>query len=384
MINPAEVDRQIAKPAIYMEKIIVDKRTVAAGPELSVPPGSHHVELHFGAIELQSPERIRLQYRLDGVDRDWLDADETATAIYTRLPLGIHSFHVRASNRDGVWDRSGITYRVTQKPYYYETGLFKVAMAWVVIGLLTVAYRLRVRQLAEQMREQFRVRTLERERIARELHDTLLQGYLSASFQAQAALGRLDEESAARQPLSRAIELMGQASRESRMVLRELRSGETDAWTLEHAFAHIPTELALSSDIHFVVRAKGKPRALRSTLRDEVFRIGREAIVNAYTHSKAKDIDVETEYSEEAFRLVVQDNGCGVGAILLEAGREGHWGMQGMKERSEGIGASLDLRSRPGAGTEIVLSIPSRLAFGDETRTKQSRLFDHLRRLLLS
>jgi hypothetical protein len=135
------VRRTDRKPSIFVEKIVIGKTPQPPGSELVLPAGTHHVELHFDSIELASPETIRLQYRLDGVDREWLDADSTATAIYSGLPLGAHAFHVRACNRDGVWDRTGIVYTITQQPYFYQTAWFAGACGMAIIGILGLSSR---------------------------------------------------------------------------------------------------------------------------------------------------------------------------------------------------------------------------------------------------
>jgi hypothetical protein len=122
-----------------MEEVDVGRTKASPGRELVLHPGTYHVEFHFTAVDLVSPEKIRLQYRLDGVDPSWLDADSTRTAIYNSIPVGAHSFHIRARNRDGVWDRGGILYSVIQQPFLYETTWFRLS-ALAVIGLLGPAY----------------------------------------------------------------------------------------------------------------------------------------------------------------------------------------------------------------------------------------------------
>ena len=165
---------------------------------------------------------------------------------------------------------------------------------------------------------------LERERIAGDLHDTLLQGHLSASLQVHAAFGRLAEDSPAKQPLRRALELIGKASEESRIALRGIRSSQLGDLELSQALSRVPQELAASADVGFRVRAEGRPRSLRPVLLDDVYRIGREAIVNAFQHAGATNIEVEVEYAANRLRLLVQDNGRGIDAQMLQSGKEGH------------------------------------------------------------
>jgi hypothetical protein len=176
MIDIARLPRRDRKPTIYMEPVIVGSQVQPPGQKLVLPPGTNHVELRFDTVELTSPERTLLQYRLDGVDEEWLDADHTTrSATYNNIPIGAHKFHVRATNGQGIWDREGIVYNITQQPYFYQTDLFHFIVGGGAVLLIAGAYRLRLRQMAAQMNLRLDERVAERTRLARELHDTLLQ-----------------------------------------------------------------------------------------------------------------------------------------------------------------------------------------------------------------
>jgi signal transduction histidine kinase len=218
-------------------------------------------------------------------------------------------------------------------------------------------------QISSRLKFSFEERLRERTRIAQELHDTLLQGFLSASMQVHVASGRLSENSPATAPLSRAIQLMDQAGHEGRNALRGLRTSETDLLNLEQAFSSIRQELAISEEIRFRVIVEGQRQPLQPVLRDDVYRIGREALINAFRHSRAKNIEVELNYALNEFRLFVRDDGCGIDPHTIQSGREGHWGLTGMRERAERIGAKLSLWSGASTGTEVVLLAPGRIAF---------------------
>src|SRR5579863_8268589 len=153
------------------------RNTQFPGHALVLPSGTHHVELHFDAIEISSPEKSRLQYRLDDVDSEWLDAPHPARATYSNIPPGAHAFHIRGCNRDGIWDRQGIVYKITQEPFFYETAAFKILTIAVGCILLASAYRYRLRQESGRIKVRLEGRVAERERIARDLHDTLLQSF---------------------------------------------------------------------------------------------------------------------------------------------------------------------------------------------------------------
>ncbi len=380
MIDLAQVPRVTRKPKIFVGAITVGQHKQLAGQELILPPGTHHVEIHLEAIDLASPGKLRLQYRLDGVDAGWLDADASRTAVYTNIPTGAHTFHVRASDSDGVWDRTGIAYNITQRPYFYQTTWFQLVAVSAVILLLSAAYLVRVRQIVGQTRMRLEERLVERERIARELHDTLLQGVLSASMQLDLAEDQLPDDSPTKPLLKRVLQMMRQVIEEGRNALRGLRTHDADSGDLAIAFSRMGREFAVDDKIAYCVIAQSAARPLRPQIRDEAYRIGREAIVNAFVHAKANSVEVDIEYARRYFRILVRDDGCGIDAHVLDSGREGHWGLPGMRERAEGIGAGFKLRSRTGAGTEVELTIPGAIAFEDELNGPISRWLPWLSR----
>jgi signal transduction histidine kinase/ligand-binding sensor domain-containing protein len=369
MLESSTPPHRSQKPAIYMERIVVGKTPQPVGRELVVPPGSHHIELHFDAIELTSPERVRFQYRLDDVDREWLDADAAVTAIYTELPAGTHEFHVRASNADGVWDRTGIVYKITQQPYFYQTTRFRLLCVAVFLALISALYRLRLRQAAQQFNMRLEERVNERTRIARDLHDTLLQSFhgLLMRFQAATNLlpGRPEE---ARKTLESAIDQAAQAITEGRDAVQGLRSSTTVTNDLAGAITTLGQELASGESnpnaAEFHVEVEGTTRELHPILRDEVYRIAGEALRNAFKHAQAQRIEVEIRYDERQLRVRVRDDGKGIDPKHLnEDGRPGHYGLRGMRERAKAIGGNLELWSNVESGTEIELTIPANTAY---------------------
>jgi signal transduction histidine kinase len=204
-------------------------------------------------------------------------------------------------------------------------------------------------------------RLAERTRIAQELHDTLLQGFLGVAMQLHVAVDHLPAGSAAKERLARALEAMDRVLEEGRSAVQGLRSSQVRFPSLSHALASVPSDLGLPSSVGFQVVVEGQPRELTTAMRDELYRIGREAIVNAYRHSRAKRIEAEIQYRSTEVRLAVRDNGCGIDPEMLH--RNGHWGLQGMQERAERIGARLRIWSKAALGTEVELCIPARVAF---------------------
>jgi signal transduction histidine kinase len=201
----------------------------------------------------------------------------------------------------------------------------------------------------------------ERTRIAQELHDTLLQGFLALSMQLHAAVEYLPADSSAKPRFGSVLQAMDRILEEGRRAVLGLRSPQNQPPSLGEALAAVPNDLGLPSAVEFRVVVEGRQRELNAELRNELYRIGREAIINAYRHSRAKHIETKIEYRPAELRITVCDNGCGIDPRMLQ--RNGHWGLQGMRERAERIGARLRILSRVALGTEVELCVPSRIAF---------------------
>jgi signal transduction histidine kinase/ligand-binding sensor domain-containing protein len=375
MLDLSRLPPAAGKPIEYISEIDVDGKKRNAGRELILPPGLHHTELQLATIELSSPERVHLQYRLEGIDSEWLDAKADGTAVYTTIPHGSYRFHLRATNGDGVWDRQGITYSITQQPFFYETAAFRTLIIAGGCILLLSAYRFRLRQESLRTKVRLEGRMAERERIARELHDTLLQSFQGSLFEVQAARNlfprRADE---AMHSLDEAIRSAEAAIAEGRDAIRDLRSGSADQSTLAPLLAAAGQELAetaASSGVSpaFRVTVEGPPRDIKAMLQDELYRIGRELLRNAFRHARANEIEVEIRYDPEEFRLRFRDDGVGIDPTVLSAGAlAGHWGLPGVRERAKLAGAQLAFWSQPGAGTEIQVTVPASVAYAKKAR----------------
>lgn len=256
----------------------------------------------------------------------------------------------------------------------YDSWWFRTCVLLLAVLATVAIYRLRIYQLTQQLNARFEERLAERTRIAQELHDTLLQGFLSASMQVDVAEDRLPDDSPAKPLLRRALQLMAEVTEESRHVIRGLRVPGDSNNDIEAVFSRLGRDLAIEDQTRYRVVRQGGARALRPAIREEVYRIGREALVNAFKHSQAASVEVEIEYAAGAFRLVVRDDGRGIDAAVLDTGRQNHWGLPGMRQRAESIGARLKLRSRIGAGTEVELTVPGSIAFADASRPRTSPL----------
>jgi signal transduction histidine kinase len=224
-------------------------------------------------------------------------------------------------------------------------------------------YLFRLRPTFGEMRARLEERVAERTRIPQDLHDAVLQGIVRAAMQLHVAVDRPPANSLAKLRLSRVLELMRYFKEEGRNAVRGLCSSKSDSDDLGQAFSRIPQDSGIEVQIVFRVTVLGSARKLRPLIRDEVYHIGRELLVNAFRHSRASCIEVELEYAPKRFRMVVRDDGCGIDPRVLHAEREGPWGLPGMRERAERVGASLIVWSRAAAGTEVALSVPNSIAF---------------------
>lgn len=258
-------------------------------------------------------------------------------------------------------------------PPFWRTLWFQLVCVLAGVAGIIALYRLRMRQLASRLTLRFEERLAERTRIAQELHDTLLQGFVSASMQLHVAVDRVPADSPARPSLVRVLDLMAKVIEEGRNTVRGLRSSTSAPHDLEQAFSGVARELAVTEHTDYRVIIEGKPRPLQSIIRDEVYRIGREALANAFRHAGARSIEVELEYGSRTFRLLVRDDGCGIDPQIVRSGSDGHWGIVGMRERADSIGAGFKVRSRASAGTEVELTVPGDVAFEEEAPARSRR-----------
>jgi signal transduction histidine kinase len=375
--DPSRADARQEPALTHVEAVAADGAPVDLGRAVNIPSSRRRITFAYAGLSLSTPERVRFRYRLDGFDSDWSQPVATREAVYTNLRPGPYRFRVVASNGNGLWNGSEAALAFEIRPAFWQTAWFQGAVL-AFVGLAGWgAYRLRVRQVAKQLNIRFEERLAERTHIAQELHDTLLQGFMSASMQLHVAVDRLPADSPSRAPLTRVLDLMRRVTEEGRNAVRGLRAThDTDA--LETAFSRIQQEFT-DSRATFRVVVEGSPAVLGPVVRDEVYRIGREAVINAFRHAAATRIEIELEYTARELRMFVRDDGKGVDEQVLVRGSEGHWGLTGMRERAERIGATLKIRSRAGAGTEVELRVPARVAFDrpapGRPRSWTSRLF---------
>jgi signal transduction histidine kinase len=370
-IDPARVTDDKTSLQVLLQDVLVNGSVVRTGSHSPLTIEGRHLqnlEFDYIAVDLRSPGRVSYQYMLDGQDPDWQDVGSRRQAYYTNLPPGSYRFRVRAANGTGPWNELQAGVPFTVSPAFYQTKVFFVFCMFAAVGLTWVIYRWRLHEIADQMDAQFEARLSERTRIAQELHDTLLQGVLSASMQLHVANDQLEPAARAKPLLERVLELLGRVVEDGRNAVTGLRVSSEHTRDLAEVFSRIPAEIAAATTVEFRVLEEGTPRSVHPLIRDEIYRIGREAVTNAFRHSHAKAIEVAVDYDVDELRLQVRDNGCGMDVKTLQSGRDGHWGLSGMRERAEKIGGSLKLWSSAESGTEVDLRVPARIAFESRSR----------------
>ena len=380
-ISVADPSRAISDspPAIlHFDEVTTDGVPLSLAGPVQLAGAHRRLTFNFSAVSLSVPERVRYKYTLEGVDEGWSPPVSAREVTYNNLGSGNYRFRLTASNSNGLWNSAESDISFTIQPAYWQTWWFRLSGLLIIVLAVLLFVRLRMRALAARMNMRFEERLAERTRIAQELHDTLLQGFMSASMQLHVADDRLPGDSPAKPLLGRVLQLMGRVMDEGRNTVRGLRSSDIARPNLEEEFSRIQKDLSISTQSEFRVIVEGAPRPLRPVIHDELYYIGREALSNAFRHSAAGEVVVEIEYASSHLRLLVRDNGRGIDSQVLHAGRDGHWGLSGMRERAERIGGKLKVLSMPSAGTEIHLSVPSRLAFAPEFSARQSFWFSRL------
>jgi ligand-binding sensor domain-containing protein/signal transduction histidine kinase len=378
VVDPSQLINDSPPAIVHLEGISADGNPINLGSSIRIPPSHKRITFSYTGLSLAQPERIRFRYFVDGFDRDWSGPVAGREAVYTNLGPGSYKFRLISSNSNGIWNGSESTILFQVEPALWQTWWFRSACLLAAGLLMLFIYRLRLHRLKHQMNVRFEERLAERTRIAQDLHDTLLQGFLSASMQLHVANDQIPEEWPAKPIVSRVLELMGNVINDGRNAVRGLRSSNAESDGLEQALSRIPQEFVLQQSIDFRVIVEGQPRPLHPIIRDEVYRIGREALANAFRHSRATGIEVEVEYGDSQLRILVRDNGCGIDEEVLRSGRDGHWGLSGIRERAERIGAKIKVWSRPAGGTEVELSVPGYVAFLHYSSSRGPRWFSRL------
>jgi signal transduction histidine kinase len=373
IFDPEHLTHNTVPPPVYIEGLVADRRVFSVDRGLHLPPHTRDLQLNYTALSMVVPQKVRFRYRLEGHDSDWQDVGSRRQAFYNDLPPGDYRFRVIASNNDGVWNDAGDAVSFSIAPAWYQTNLFRSVC--LLLGILTfwLIYRLRARQIEAAIWSRFNERLAERTRVARDIHDTLLQTIQGSKMVADHALQHAADTTRLRTAMEQLADWLARATQEGRAALTSLRADTTEGNDLLEALKHAAQTEAGSSSLGVTIVSSGEPREVHPIVSDEVYRIACEAIRNICMHSSASKMTLELEY-EQRLILRVTDDGIGMDTAVLEHGRPGHFGLLGMRERAARIGGKLTITSAPGAGAVVTLVVPGGLAFRSEQPTRHLRL----------
>jgi signal transduction histidine kinase/ligand-binding sensor domain-containing protein len=361
-IDAPKLSPDVRAPPIVLRWLSSAGKSYRDPTSLVLPPGTRAFDIAYTTLSYAYPERVRFRYRLEGIDEDWVDAGSRRLASYTNLGAGHYRFHVIVSENQSVWTNPGATLDVEIKPTFIQSWPFKLLCTAAVLGLLWLAYSLRLRAVASHIRMRMSERVAERERIARDLHDTLLQSVQALTLRMQLAVDDMPEKAGARPGLEKAIDQAEQVIAEGRDRVRDLRP-PTESAPVERVISDLVARQTFDPAVVISIATYGAPRELDPPVLDEVTRIAGEAIFNIWRHAGAGRVTIEIKY-EASFRLRLADDGRGINPEILQDGvKSGHFGLSGMRERAHALRGDLSIACPPDGGTEVVLTIPGAIAY---------------------
>jgi signal transduction histidine kinase len=379
-VDPKRIYRNPLPPPVSIRSIIADDKNHCAHWSPALPPLTKNLRIEYAGLSLSIPERVRFSYKLDGWDKNWHEVGGRREAFFTHLAPGKYSFRVTACNNDGVWNETGATLSFTVTPAWYQTGWFLALCIVAGLAMLWILYRLRLRQMAKAMSVRFDERLAERTRIARELHDTFLQTIQGSKLVADDALDHSTDPVRMRRAVEQLSVWLGRATEEGRAAVNSLRTSTRERNDLAEAFRRAMEECRIQSSIEPSFSVVGDANEMHPIVRDEVYRIGYEAIRNACVHSQASQLQVELTYAQD-LAVRVRDNGVGIDPTVADRGKEGHFGLQGMRERAARIASKLTVVSSANSGTEIKLVVPGSIIYR-KTTSRQRKLPAKLKSVL--
>ncbi|WP_199100601.1 sensor histidine kinase [Dyella sp. ASV21] len=363
--DPRRMDSNPLPPPVAILEAIANGEHYPSGRAIQLPRGTSNLQINYTAASLAVPDRVRFRYRLDGVDKDWQDAGTRREAFYSNLSPGRYRFRVIAANDDGVWNTLGATTVIAIAPWFFQTRWFYAACALALIALATGLFVWRMRLASERAHLQLMERMSERERIAREIHDTLLQGVQGLLLRLQALLANPSTSQQHGAELQTAINQARDMVIEGRDKIIALRGDSANYAELVQAILAVGENLAAQYPAtRFRISTDGRPRLLLPSACDEVLDIVREAIRNAFVHAQASQVTVHVSYAARALHIRIEDDGAGIADDMLKnAAESGHWGIVGMRERATRLDAKLSLRKLMPHGTAWTLQVPCRAAY---------------------
>ncbi|WP_395396936.1 triple tyrosine motif-containing protein [Novosphingobium sp. BL-8A] len=361
VFDPATAPTDGPPPPVLVTGIEADERELPVASRVRLPPGVARLRIQLAVIDFDNPMATRLRYRLKGMDTDWVDASEQRTAIFTYLPPGHYRLEVIGANSHGVWNRKGNAIEIDVAPQFWQTWWFKAAAVLALSFGIWMTLRWRVAQIARRLRSQAAERANERERIARDIHDTLLQGMQGLVLRIQSITSRMQSPDPNRQALEESLDRADALIAEGKLRVRNMHV-EDRPEDLRSMLQQVLMEMPFAFDVQRSVSVNGSPLPVEAMVAREVREIVAEALFNAARHAKAQCVLVTIEFGARALELVVADDGSG-----FENGDDGAsgYGLIGMRKRAESIGAKLTIEPRVGKGTRVRVRVPGRRAYLD-------------------
>ena len=372
-IDPTRIYRNPFPPPVAIRTVVADEKTYSTFAKMTLPPLTKNLRIDYTALSLSIPERVRFRYRLEGSDEDWQNVGTRRQAFYRDLPPGRYSFHVIACNNDGVWNERGALADFTILPAWYQTRWFWLLCLGIFVLAIWIAHQLRMRRIAQVLTARFDERLQERTRVAGELHDTLLQTIHGSKMVADHVLAVPADADHLRQAMERVSMWLGQAASDGRAALSSLRMSTIQSNDLAESLQRVTKDFLVHGTMRTSFSLTGEPQEMHPIVRDEIYRIGYEAIRNADSHSEAALLQLELIYGRD-LTMRIRDNGVGIAESVTNKGKEGHFGLHGMRERADRIGAALTIVSTIGSGTEVTLVVPGGIAFRTSRPTGLSKL----------
>jgi signal transduction histidine kinase len=361
-IDPGALTAKSLRPPVHIEGIVADRKNYSPTNALRLPPLTRDLEIEYTGLSFAVPAKVRFRYRLQGHDIDWQEPGTRRQAFYSDLRPGNYRFRVIACNNDGVWNEEGASLDFSIAPAWYQTNQFLMLCLFLGIFIVWVFHQLRTRQVARAIGARFDERLAERTRLAREIHDTLLQTIQGSKMVADDALDEATDFPRMHQAMQRLSVWLAQATEEGRAALHSLRTSTTQTNDLAESFRRALNDCRIQGFPDAVFVVEGKATDTHPIVRDEIYRIGYEAIRNACQHSEASRLEAHLSYSED-LTLRVSDNGKGIAPHVAAQGKDGHYGLQGMRERALRISAKLSIASSADLGTTVVLIVPGQIVF---------------------
>jgi signal transduction histidine kinase len=365
-MDPRRIVRSEVLPGLAITSIAYDGHLARDPMSLTLPAATANIEVDFAALSLADPKAVSVRYMLEGYDAGWIDPGARRQAFYTNLPPRDYRFRVIAANADGAWNRAGAAVGFSIPPTFFQSDWFRALCVALTLVSLWLAFRLRMAQVASRIRTRLEARMGERERIARELHDTLLQSVQGLVLRFQSVANRMPSGEPSRAHLEAALKSADDVIVEGRNRVRDLRAGGQSGDPLAN-LQELADVAGFDPPVPIRIVLEGRPTQIHPLVAAEIRRIAGEALFNIARHAHASSVDVTITYGHRQLGVQFRDDGVGIApSVLAHGSREGHFGLIGMRERANRIGGALSIDS--GAkGTDVMLTLPARLAYAERT-----------------